>query len=181
MQEPKYDTPFKPLGAHLKFLREQLRESLAEAAGAVEIDIEILERIEQGVERPSEEILMLLMSHFGMQDNEAVQLWELAGYTPDTHDAVFALPGELRGSKPVVMLLAVDLRTQYTDGVQISADKAGVVMNFTQTSGNERQLPVSRVGMSLEQAEAVLETLQRAILHAKYGGTKQLPEAGPQS
>ncbi len=75
-----HNPPFKTLGTHLKYLREHSSESLAEVSGAVEINEDIMERIEQGVERPSEEILMLLISHFNMQDNEAVQLWELAGY-----------------------------------------------------------------------------------------------------
>ncbi len=176
MQEPKHDTPFKPLGSHLKYLREQLSESVAEAAGAVEIDIENLERIEQGVERPSEEVLMLLISHFGMQDTDAVQLWELAGYSRAGRDGPLNFQEELQhGNKPVIMLLAVDMRTQYTDGVQISGDRAGIVMNFTQVGGQNRQLPVARVGMSIEQAEVVLKDLQQALLRARYQGLRALP------
>jgi len=84
MSEQKQNTPpFKTLGTHLKYLREQVRESLAEVSGAVEIDVNVLERIEQGFERPSEDILLLLISHFAMPDQEAVQLWELAGYDGD--------------------------------------------------------------------------------------------------
>src|SRR5579885_2464316 len=74
------NAPYTALGTHLKYLREQHKESLAEVSGAVEIEIENLARMENGLERPSEEILMLLINHFDIQDNEAVQLWELAGY-----------------------------------------------------------------------------------------------------
>jgi hypothetical protein len=64
MNEPKpqnsgANTPFKMLGSHLKYLREQLQESLMEVSGAVEIETETLYRIEQGVERPTEDILLL--------------------------------------------------------------------------------------------------------------------------
>ena len=39
-----------------------------------------------------------------------------------------------------------------------------------------QRTPVARVGMSYEQAERVLDTLQRALMHAKYvGDTKFLP------
>ena len=69
MQESKSNAPFKPLGSHLRYLREQIQESVAEVSGAVEIDMDALERFEQGVERPSEDILMLLINHFNIQDN----------------------------------------------------------------------------------------------------------------
>lgn len=166
--------PFKTLGTRLKYLREQFRESIAEVSGAVEIDADKLERIEQGIERPSEEILMLLMSHFNMQDTEAVQVWELAGYDrrlgPD-----LAVPEELFNGKPVVMLLAVDVRTQYTDGVDITGDGAGVTMAFTQQAGQGNRQPVAKVGMSIEQAEAVSAALQQALLRARYLGRRSLP------
>ena len=166
MQNP----PFKPLGSHLRYLREQTQESVAEVSGAVEIDMEKLERIEQGVERPSEDILMLLINHFNMQDNEAVQLWELAGYE-DVKGERFHLPSEMLG-KPMMVLLAMDMRTIYSDGIQVSINNSGVTLNFTQGNGQ----PVSRVGMSHEQAAAVLQTLQTAILKGKYlNGPRLLP------
>ena len=72
--------PFITLGRHLKYVREQLHQSLAEVSGAVEIDEQSLERIEAGRERPSEDILLLLISHYGVENQQAVQLWELAEY-----------------------------------------------------------------------------------------------------
>lgn len=169
MQEPTSPAPYSSLGKHLRYLREQIQESVAEVSGAVEIDIDALERIEQGKERPSEDILMLLINHFNMQDNEAVQLWELAGY--ENHGDKLSLPNELSG-KPLMLLLAVDVRTMYSDGVQISANGSGVTMNFTQGKG----VPVAKVGMSREQAEAVVQSLQTALLKSKYmDGPRLLP------
>lgn len=57
-----------------------------EVSGAVEIDEKRLKRIEAGIERPAEDILLLLISHFGVADREAVQLWELADYDSDMPD-----------------------------------------------------------------------------------------------
>jgi transcriptional regulator with XRE-family HTH domain len=175
VKESNHQTPFKVLGTRLKYLREHCRESLAEVSGAVEIDEDSLERIEQGVERPSEDVLMLLMSHFNMQDSDAVQVWELAGYDRKNGPELIS-PEDLMGSgKPVVMLLAVDVRTQYTDGVDITADNAGVTMTFTQMGSQGTPQPVSRVGMSIEQAKAVALALQRTLLHAAYQRRKGLP------
>jgi hypothetical protein len=169
------NAPFVTLGRHLKYVREQLRQSVAEVSGAVEIDERTLQHIEAGEEKPAEDILLLLISYYGLQDQQAVQLWELADYDADAPDQI--KPDiDLASAKGVVMLLAVDTRTMYSDGVDITANKAGVTLNFTQATGKSQASPVSRVGMSIEQAEEVARQLQLALLRAKYAsGTKQLP------
>ena len=165
--------PYLTLGRHLKYVREQSRESLIEVSGAVEID----ERIEAGVERPAEDILLLLISHFGVADREAVQLWELADYDSDMPDQIKHESVEQQlSSKNVVMLVGFDTRTIYSDGLDVLWNDAGLTLNFTQVTGPDQNIAVAKVGMSREQAEKVLETLQKALLHAKYvGNTKLLP------
>lgn len=172
------NAPYVTLGSHLKYVREQARQSRAEVSQAVEIDEEYLGRIEAGMERPSEDILMLLISHFGVQDREAVQLWELAEYDSE-------LPNILRvrvdsdnasGGRPMVMLLAVDVRTMYSDGLEVSVNPAGVTLNFTQSVNQSQTAPVARVGMSHQQTEQVIHALEQALLRAKYlSNTKLLP------
>jgi transcriptional regulator with XRE-family HTH domain len=171
------ETPYITLGSHLKYVREQSRQSLSEVSGAVEIDEAQLQRIEAGRERPSEDILLLLISHFGVQDREAVQLWELAEYESDMPDDIRAdHPSSELNGKPVVMLLAVDVRTMYSDGLKVTVNPAGVTLNFTQAVNPSQLAPVARVGMSHQQAEQVIRTLQQALLRAKYGSnTKLLP------
>jgi transcriptional regulator with XRE-family HTH domain len=159
--------PYRTLGTHLKYLREQLKESLSEASGAVEIDAEALNRIEQGVERPSEDILLLLIQHYNMQDQEAVQLWELAGYDGDASPQRTHLE-DIASNKQFIMLLAMDMRTMYSDGVDVHISQAGLTLNFTQTGGKGHRAPVGRIGMSYEQAEKVLKTLEQALIKAKY-------------
>lgn len=173
MNEPQ--ARFITLGKHLKYVREQSRQTLGEVSGAVEIEEASLERIEAGIERPAEEILLLLISHFGVQDREAVQLWELADYDSDMPDQIRPEAPDLNG-KSVVMLVGFDARAIYSDGVDISWNPAGLTMNFTQANGPSQALPVARVGMSYDQAEQVLQTLQQALLRARYlNQTKLLP------
>lgn len=171
------NTPYITLGNHLKYVREQSRQSLLEVSGAVEIEEERLKRIEAGIERPTEDILLLLISHFGVADREAVQLWELANYDSDIPDQLRPEPIEQQfAGKNVVMLVGFDTRTIYSDGLDVLWNEAGLTLNFTQATSPSQRTSVARVGMSYEQAEKVLDTLQRALLHAKYvGGTKFLP------
>jgi transcriptional regulator with XRE-family HTH domain len=171
------DRPFITLGNHLKYVREQSKQSLSEVSGAVEIDEDQLKRIEAGLERPAEDILLLLISHFGVQDREAVQLWELAEYDSDVPEEIKSdghatqMPG-----KPMIMLLAVDVRTMYSDGLEVTANPAGVTLHFTQGVGQSHASSVARVGMSHVQAQEVIRTLQQALLRAKYlSDTKLLP------
>jgi transcriptional regulator with XRE-family HTH domain len=165
--------PFTSLGNHLKYVREQARQTVAEVSGAVEIDEKQLSRIEAGVERPSEDILLLLINYFGLQDREAVQLWEQAAYDSDLPEEIMNLSSPST-TKPLVMLLAMDMRAIYSDGVEIVINPAGLTLNFSQSNGKNPATPAARVGMSLEQAEQVLNTLQQAIMQAKYNGTKRL-------
>lgn len=168
--------PYTTLGTRLKYLREQHNESLGEVSGAVEIDIEKLQRIEQGTERPSEDILVLLINHFGMQGSEALRLWELAGYDGDAPESLTP-PSEVSISgKPVMVLMAMEARTAYTDGVEAVANQAGVTVEFTQAGAQGQAASVAKLGMSCEQAENVIKTLQSALLKAKYsGGHRALP------
>jgi len=178
-QNSQRTPPFKTLGTHLKYLREQSQESLHEASGAVEIDVDALERIEKGEERPSEDILLLLIQHYNMHDQEAVQLWELAGYDGDASPhkvKMDEVTATAMSNKQLVMLLAMDVRTMYSDGVDININQAGITLNFTQTAGKNQHQTVGRIGMSYEQAELVSRTLQQALLKAKFlRGPQGLP------
>ena len=169
--------PFVALGRHLKYVREQARQSLSEVSGAVEIDEQLLVRIESGEERPAEDILLLLISHFGVADQEAVQMWELADYDGELPEQIRPEPSFQPGTKPVVMLLALDMRTIYSDGLDINCGEAGLTLNFTQTAGRRAlPTPAARIGMSYEQARQVLVNLEKALLRAQYlRGPRALP------
>ena len=153
-----------------------MKESLAEAAGAVEIAEEELEQIEQGNHRPSEEVLMLLINHFGTHDDEAVQLWELAGY--DADDGRAGAEEEVH-QKTIVMAIAIDPRVMYSDSVHVQGSKHGVVLNFMQPGGGPTSnLPVARVGMSREQVRKLAGLLQDTLDQLdKLDKPKQLPSS----
>lgn len=160
MSEKKQEQPFKKLGDRLKTIRQKLHESVAEVSGAVEIDEPLLQRIEQGFERPSEDILMLLISHFGMHDDEAAGLWQLAGYDqPRNHDHA----DDVNINKATILVMAVDPRVIYSDSVKIDASDNGVIASFSQYNGSQGQLTTARIGMSREQAYSVIDAMQKAL------------------
>lgn len=178
------EQPFANLGKHLRDVREQSKRSLAEVSGAIEIEERALKLIEIGQERPEEDVMLLLISYFGVRDQEALHLWELAQYDSDLTDHIqFNESGNepeaaMFAGKQVIMMLAMDVRTMYSDGLEINWNQAGLTLNFTQTNshatGQPPSISVARVGLSYTQAELVLQNLQRALLHAKYVSDKKL-------
>jgi len=123
-----------------------------------------LQNIEQGRERPTEDILLLLINHFGMQDDDAAKLWELAGYDqPRGRDDARDNREDGQNSRTMVMIMAVDPRIIYSDGVQITANSNGVVLNFSQGVGTPHVLTTARIGMSREHAASLIRTLEQAL------------------
>jgi transcriptional regulator with XRE-family HTH domain len=160
----KQEQPFASLGNTLKSLRTKRQESLAEVSGAVEIDVDALSNFEQGNERPSEDILLLLISYFSVKEDVATKLWELAGYDQEELPNANMVNGDGGDVQQSVMVMPADARVAYTDMVHVMVNNYGVVMNFMQGSGpNNQPLAVARVGMSKEHARSVLEVLQQTL------------------
>lgn len=170
------EKPYKNLGDRLKKLRERASESLPEVSGALEIDVERLAKIEKGADRPSEEILLLLVTHFGVRDDEAGKLWEFAGYSSNKLPSGNFINDGPDGVKPMVMVTA-DSRIVYTDTVHVMVNNYGVVMNFLQSGGvNNQPMAVARVGMSREHAQSVLKLLEKTLQRPVTKSiAKQLP------
>ena len=162
MDEAKPSGPYRALGRQLKALRDHAKETLAEASGAVEIDVKQLAGYELGHSRPTEDVLLLLISHFSIMDDEAVKLWEMAGY------GLTKLPSaqpDLRSNKQS------DKKILFTDIVDVVVNNYGVVMNFMQSAGPDaKPASVARVGMSREHAKSVLQILQVTLSQ-----TEQVP------
>lgn len=153
--------PYRPLGRQLKALRDQANETLADASGAVEIEIRQLASFELGHSRPSEEILLLLISHFGAKDEQAIRLWELAGY------GLGKIPiAHMASEQPstVTVTETADSRVLFTDVVDVIVNNYGVVMKFMQGTGpGSPPSTVAKVGMSRDHAKSVLHILQATL------------------
>lgn len=167
--------PYKILGVKLKRLREKNQESINEASDAVEVDVALLTQIESGERRPSEDILLLLISHYDIHEDEALQLWEMAGFDRRDVSVSSGSNDEASADKQAIMLSPHDARIVYTDIVHVMVNNYGVVMNFMQGAGpNNQPLAVSRIGMSKEHARSVLEVLRKTLEQSE---PSQLPDS----
>lgn len=150
------ESPQRKIGEYLKQKREHLNESLAEVSGAVEIDIDTLQRIELGAENPSEDILILLISHFGVDEPEARKVLQTAGYG-DKDDRL----QEDMLSKSILMLTPFMNQALYADDVDVQQTKNGVILTFVQPTSSGL-MPVSRIGLSKDLANSLMAKLQNA-------------------
>jgi hypothetical protein len=164
-------SPYRPLGKHLKDLRTRANESLAEASGAVEIDVRELASFELGRACPTEDVLLLLISHFGAKDDEAVRLWEMAGYGMEKIPASHMINNDLVPAHNQT----ADNRVLFTDIVDIVVNNYGVIMNFMQSGPANSSQSVARVGMSREHAKSILQILQATIDQTEQSVSRKTP------
>lgn len=157
--------PYRSFGEVLKKLRASASKTPAEVSGAVEIDETRLKKYEAGEQRPTEDILLLLIQHFNLKDDQASELWKLAGYSGNPEEEKYFINDEFGGAQQVsVAVSQQDARIVYTDMIQVMVNNYGVIVNFMQGAGPSNQpLAVSRVGMSKEHARSVIEVLQRTL------------------
>jgi hypothetical protein len=65
-------------------------------------------------------------------------------------------------AKQTFMVIPVDNRVLYTDQIQVTANKHGLVLNFLQ-SGNSQPTTIARVGMSRDYAESMLQIIEDSL------------------
>lgn len=161
-RQEKY--PYETLGLWLKRMRQKKQQSIAEVSGAVEVDVEHLTKMEKGLMRPSEDILMLLISYFAVKEDEAVKIWEMAGYEqPDVTRS--ATSGSQEETLQPIIVMPMDARIVYTDVAKVQTTKYGLTINFLQSDGiGGKPLAVARVGMSKEHAERLIGILQQSLV-----------------
>lgn len=166
MSEKHTERPYKALGNKLKSLRVRLQETIADVSGAVEIDSDLLLRIEEGFIKPSEDILLLLMSHLSVQEDDASKLWELAGYNSDNFEARSG--HDMGANQPqVLMVMQQDTRIQYTDMVNVTVNEYGVVLNVMQKAGQGQPQLITRLGMSKDHARSMIAVLEQTLAQAE--------------
>lgn len=158
---------YEELGEEVKNLRLVAGESIDDVCDAVEMQQSDLRKIETGQLRPEEEILALLLSHFEVDEIRAIRMWRLAGYDADvkTNQAVeeSTVSDDKKDDNQIRINIPGDQPVLYTDMVQVMSNQYGVVLHFLQLTPNQQATVVSRIGMSKEHAQSLLELLKRNL------------------
>jgi transcriptional regulator with XRE-family HTH domain len=151
------------LGQVIRSYRLAADKSIEDLSGAVEVDPKFITDLEKGSAKPPEDILALIINHLDIEENEADELWELAGYQIESQNGGEKV-AKSDDNQPVNIILPEDMPILYTDMVNVVSNKYGVVFNFVQGVGpNGQPAVVSRVGMSHDHAKSVLEVLRKSL------------------
>jgi transcriptional regulator with XRE-family HTH domain len=154
---------YQEFGEKLKTIRQKAKETIDEVSAAVEMEALAIKDLEQGKAKPSEDLILMLISHFDLSEREAVSLWQLAGYSPAKTN-IAGLSPDGKGIVQMAFISAADAKVIYTDMVNVSSNRFGVVINFLQGLGGSSQpLAVSRIGMSHAHAKSLIEALQKTV------------------
>lgn len=171
---PGENEPYKALGAKLKNLREQWQQSIDEVSTTLEIDKKTLKEIESGKLLPTDNLLDMLISHFLLTEEQADDLRSLAVLPEQVGEAMLSGLEDVL-MKQIVMYLPVDNRVVYTDSMNATVNKHGVVLQFMQSPTKDgKSIPVSQVGMSREHAERMIEVIKSTLDHHDKSGDKKL-------
>lgn len=149
-------SPYVKFGQVVHNLRRTYHTTRQELCGALELSADFLDRLEQGIEKPSEDLVEQLISHFELEENLANNLWILAGYPLEKIEDI---------TVQTAYMPIGELRVSYTDLVHVSVNNFGVVLNFMQNVGpNNQPVVVSRLGMSKEHAQSVVDVLTKTLV-----------------
>lgn len=173
------DHPYRAFGAKIKHFRKQWKQTVGDVSGTLEIDEIFLKEIESGKVLPSENQLDMIINHFLLTNDQADELRGLAQMQTD--QAAENLIGGVEDMlmKQLVMYMPIEQKVVYTDGMNVTVNRHGVVLQFTQNAGANNKIKsniVCQVGMSREHAEKVVEVLKRTLIdHDKNQKSKYLP------
>lgn len=173
------DQPYRTFGAKIKHFRQQWKQSVRDVSGTLEIDEVSLKEIESGKILPSENQLDMIINHFLLTKEQADELRGLTQMQGEQADEQLIGGVEDMLMKQLVMYMPVEQKVVYTDGMNITVNRHGVVLQFTQNSGTGPKIKsnvVCQVGMSREHAEKVVEVLKKTLSeHDKSQKSKYLP------
>jgi len=154
--------PFVVLGDRIRLLREQWNQTIDELSGSLELDRSVLMAIEAGKTMPNEDVLDMIIEHFLLTDEQADDLLKIVeDYDIKTQEALNKGLEDML-SKQMIMFMPLDSKVVYTDSMQATVNQGGVVIQFSQQV-NGQPTPVSRVGMSREHAEKMIEVLKNTL------------------
>lgn len=191
----------KIIGKNLKKYRTRQNLSLAQVKEKVGLDRSYLSRIENGIDKISNESLINLINLYQLTREESAELANLANlpflvhsqnnkndilndekvFSSNKNEEVNNMQEKNQQEKSLQETTAgrieinvpADVKILYSDSAWVTASNYGIVMDFAQIMGNpSKQQVVSRVGMSREHAEALLGVLQQKIVELQNKSDK---------
>lgn len=157
---------YKKFGQILRAYRLRRNLNITSVGEAISINRTYLSKLENGHERPSIDVLNRLVHHYSLSENEASDLFLLAGYKSgvvilNRREVINNMDKLNKPEQGGVQInLNSNLSVLYSDSVFVTSNPYGVLLDFAVNMGpTNQQNVVSRIGMSKEHAKALAETI----------------------
>ena len=179
------------LGKSLKMLRLKKEMSLSQVSERLGIDKTYLSKIENGLRTPSSRVLNKLLDHYSATPQEKYSFHQLAGsppifpnnyeltHTNDILEEVSKLEESKQNDQQPGLNIKVpdNLPVLYTDSVWVTSSAFGLVFDFAQAVGpTNNHTVVSRVGMSIDHAKALMKVLSDKLVEAELKNKRSKKE-----
>lgn len=164
---------YKDSGEKIKFLRLSHNKNLTDLSEAIQVDKSYLSKIENGLIRPSSNIISKLGRYFSLSPLEINDLMQLAGYGSTSKkegilkDSISFEEKEQPQTNKIKLSFKMpeNLPILYSDSIAVTGSVYGIVFDVAQRMGStEHYTVVSRIGVSLSHAKALLKVLSKKII-----------------
>ena len=182
---------YQNLGIQLKKLRLEANKTINDVSGAIELPASHLKKIETGEMRPHIELIHLLSSYFDLSKQQTKQLLNLAGYNRQQSNSAELkesfqnileniIGHKISDSSQIMFAVSEDVKEErvalYVDETHINVSHNGMMIEFRQSNSKDDAKVIAKVGMSLEHAYKLKDTLRKALKNLE-ADSKGLPEA----
>lgn len=158
----------KRFGGKLKRYRIRAGyENLQKAADALGVDRSYLSKLEAGLSNPSSRFFNEMAALYRLTPEETFDLINLIGFRKEVITVAEQKQGEPQFG-PQIAIPQARAEILYSDAVQVDVNEFGVVLNFAQRLGpSNKQIVVSRVGMSKEHVRALIKIIESLLERQK--------------
>lgn len=146
--------------------------SMAELARKIRTNRSYIYKVENNSLKPSKERIEEIADVLQLQQNERFELLDLANISGKTNQYREEVKTNMESistqEKKVRVNVPSGLQVLYTDTAFVTSRPFGITIDFAQFVGpTEQQNVVSRIGMSVDHAEAFISVLKKKISEAK--------------
>jgi transcriptional regulator with XRE-family HTH domain len=154
--------------------REREDKTITEMARSIDSNRSYLSRLENGHEkRPSKDLILRIADFLSLSEEERAKLLNTVGkgLTPQTASLISQrkeVVGNMEtNNKKINIDIPSNVSVLFSDAAIISSSANGLTITFAQNIHENNFKAVSRIGVSIEHAEKLIDALEKEIANAR--------------
>jgi len=149
------------IGKEIRNIRNNAELSLSALAKKLKISKSYVSQIENGYIKPSEDFVTNLIKKLKLSRAQEDKLLRLIGHPKEIGRNITSV--SKKEQRRISVKIPKGMGVKYCDSAFIAGTKFGIVINFAQILSDSEQEVISRIGMSIEHAKALVKILKKRI------------------